>query len=196
MDNFNDIKQIWLTAKVDSLPKASKVVKTIKRFHIKHILKSGILIIVAILLGAIMVWVMFDYKSKLLVTRIGEILIILPIYIILYINFSSLKRLPNWKNCSNDQFILFLKNEQIKLISFHKRVQSIGFALVSIGLLLYLFEFACQKIILMVATYSLAFIWLAICWFIIRPFMIRRKIKKLNETIERLENLSTQLLNE
>ncbi len=196
MDNFNDIKQIWLTAKVDNLPKASKVVKAMKRFRIKHILKSGSLIIVAILLGVIMVWVMFDYQSKLLVTRIGEILIILPIYIILYINSSSLIRLPNWKNCSNEQFILFLKNEQIKLISFHKRAQLVGFALVSIGLLLYLFEFARQQIILMVAIYLLALIWLAICWFFIRPIMTKRKIMKLNETIEKLENLSMQLLNE
>ena len=195
MDNFNDIKKIWLTANVSALPKPGEVVKTIKRYRVKHGIRNGALILFTLIMVAVMCWVLFAYRSNLLVTRIGEAFFFIAMFILLGTNVKSLSRISTQKNFSNGEFISFLKQEQVRQISFQKRTQVIGFALASTGLLLYIFEMVYQHTVMMIVTYLLTGIWIAVCWFVIRPLSIKRKTKKLTGTIEKLERLSTQLSN-
>ena len=195
MDNFNDIKKIWLTANVSALPKPGEVVKTIKRYRVKHIIKNGALILFTLIMVAVICWVLFAYKSNLFVTKIGEAFFFIALFILLGTNVKSLSRISTQKNFSNGEFISFLKQEQVRQISFQKRTQVIGFALASTGLLLYIFEMVYQHTVMMIVTYLLTGIWIAVCWFVIRPLSIKRKTKKLTGTIEKLERLSTQLSN-
>ena len=193
MDNFNDIKKIWLTANVSALPKPDEVVKTIKRYRFKHSIKNAALILFTLIMVAVMCRVLFAYRSHLFVTRIGEAFFFIAMFILLGTNAKSLSRISTQKNFSNGEFISFLKQEQLRQISFQKRTQVIGFAFASTGLLLYIFEGVYQNTVMMIVAYLLTGIWIAVCWFIIRPLAIKRKTKKLTGTIEKLERLSTQL---
>ena len=195
MDNFNDIKKIWLTANVSVLPKADEVVKTIKRYRFKHGIINGALILFTMIMVAVMCWVLFAYKSHLLVTRIGEVFFFIAMFILLGTHVKSLRRISTQENYSNDEFINFLKQEQVRQISFQKRTQVIGFAFASIGLILYIFEMVYHHTVVLIVAYLLTGIWIAVSWLIIRPLSIKRKTKKLTETIEKLERLSTQLSN-
>ena len=195
MDDLNDIKQIWLTSNVNALPKAEEIVKIIRRHRLKLIAKNVALILFVILMVAVMCWVLFTYSPKLFVTRIGEACFFVALFILLGAGATSLIRATTFKNYTNEAYINFLKKEQQRQFSFQKTTQVIGFAFASIGLLLYLFELIYGNIMVLVIAYLLAIIWIAASWFIVRPISIRRKAKKLNETISKLERISAQLLN-
>src|SRR5882757_7454503 len=108
MDNLNDIKEIWLTADINGLPTADTIVKTIRSYRLNHTIKNAALILFTLLLVAVMCRVLITYKSHLLVTRTGEVCMFIAMFIILFANMSSLRRISNQKDCSNDEFIHFL----------------------------------------------------------------------------------------
>ena len=92
MDNLNDLKAIWLTAKTDSLPDSHEMVQIVRKFRNKKLLKITALVIAAIVLVAIMIWVVFVYKSTMLSTRLGEAFIIIAGIILIATNLNSLLR--------------------------------------------------------------------------------------------------------
>jgi hypothetical protein len=94
---------------------------------------------------------------------------------------------------SNSEFIQFLKREQLRQINFYKRTQVAGFILASAGLLLYIFEAVYRNTTWMILAYMLAAAWIGLCWFVVRPFAMKRKMKSLQDTISRLESLSNQI---
>jgi drug/metabolite transporter (DMT)-like permease len=177
MDRLDDIKKVWLTTTVSNLPESSDLIKTFKKFRLKLLIKNVGLILLILFLIGVMISVMFNYKSNQLSTRIGEICMILAALILLGSGTASYRRISGWRNCSNEQYIKLLKIEQLKLVSFQKSKQVIGF------------------VIMMLCTYLFLAIWLAVCWFIIGPYSLKRKTLKLSETINKLEKLSAQLMN-
>ncbi|HEV7621985.1 MAG TPA: hypothetical protein VGO09_09635 [Flavisolibacter sp.] len=195
MDNLNDIKNTWLRADVNTLPKAEAVVKAIKNYRLMIVVKNSTLIVLTLVMLGTMCWVLFAYKSGLVTTRIGEACFFMAIFILLVTNTNSIRRIQSRKNYSNEAFLIFLKQEQLRQINFQKRTQVIGFALGSIGLVLYIFELVYKSTIFMAVGYSLLLLWLLVCWFILRPKAIKRKNDKFMETIRTLERLSNQLSN-
>ena len=77
MDNLNDIKALWLTAKTDSLPSSDEMLRIVKKFRNNRLRKKLTIIFVALVCAAIEVAAMFVYKSTMITTRIGEVLIII-----------------------------------------------------------------------------------------------------------------------
>ena len=196
MDNFNEIKKIWLSANATALPKAANILQTIKKYRLKQILKTGGLVVLTLFLILTMCWVLFAYHSQLISTRIGEACIFFAMFILLSVNVRSLKRVSKSKTFSNSEFLTFLKQEQLRLIRYQKKTQVIGFLLASVGLLFYLYEGVHTRFSVMIISYVGLIIWCCICWFIIHPKAMERKTKKLNETIVKLEQFLEQLQNE
>jgi uncharacterized membrane protein YfcA len=193
MDNFNDMQQLWRTVDTSLLPETAGIIKTIRQYRRKHTIRIVAFIMAALAMLAAMIWVLFAYRSNLLSTRIGEACFLLAILILLANNANSLRRISA-RNNNNADFILFLKQEQLRLVHFLKRTQVIGFALASVGLLLYLFESVYrEKALTMLTVYFLATAWLLFNWFVIRPRAMRKKMQKLKDTIQKLEELSSQL---
>ena len=196
MDNFTDIKDIWLSANINALPGAGEMIKTIKRYRLKSIIKNISMVLLLLFMLAAMVWVVFVYKSHMITTRLGEACFFIAIFILLAIKADSLKRISAQKDYSNNSFIDFLKQEQQHQVNFFKRTQLIGFSFSAVGLLLYIFEEVHTDVIRMITGYSLLAIFFLAGWFIVRPIAIRKKTKKLNAMIEKLEGFSKQLSND
>jgi hypothetical protein len=193
MEQLNELKAIWLTANVETLPKADAAVKAIKAFRLNQVFKAASLIVAALILMCVMIWVLIDYKSTMAVTHIGETFMFIAIFIILGAGVGSLKRISASGSHTNQGFINFLKQERQKQFVFEGRTKVIGFAFASAGLLLYLFEFTHSDSTLMAGAYIVAAAWCAASWFVVRPRMIRRNVRRINESIEKLERLLTQL---
>jgi len=193
MEHLNELKAIWLTANVETLPKADAAVKAIKAYRLKQAFIAAAQIIAALILMCVMIWVLIDYKSTMAVTRIGEAFMFIAIFIILGAGAGSLKRISASGSHTNEGFINFLKQERQKQFLFEGRTKVIGFAIASAGLLLYLFEFTHTDSTLMIGTYIAAAAWCAVIWFVVRPRMMKRNVRRMNESIEKLERLLTQL---
>jgi hypothetical protein len=193
MDNLNDIKNIWMTANVDGLPNAEEIIRTIKRYRLKHVVKNAIFILFILLLAAAMMWVVFMYKSRMWTTRIGEACFFIAMFMLLATKAGSLKRITVPQTNSNNNFIDFLKQEQQHQFHFFKRTQIVGFVFSAAGLILYIFESVHNDATTMTVAYSLLAIFLSAGWLILRPIAMRKKTARLNEMIEKLQELSTQL---
>ncbi|MDB5230949.1 MAG: hypothetical protein JWN76_1754 [Chitinophagaceae bacterium] len=195
MDNLSEIKNIWLSANLTSLPQTGEMMKTIKRYRLKLVLKKTGMILLTLILAAVMIWVVCVYHSQLLVTRIGEACIFIALVILLIINTGTLVRVSAIKNCTNSEFLEYLKAARRRQTIFQQRTQVLGLSFASAGLCLYLFEAVRKDIQLAILTYTLAISWLALNWFVFRPRVNRKKAKELNERIEKIQNLSNQLSN-
>jgi hypothetical protein len=192
MNDFNDIKDLWQSARANDLPGAKEVVRSIKNYRAKQVIKNIAVIAMALFLVAVMVHVVFTYKSVMLTTRLGEACFFLALFILIGISIQALSRVPAKGDHSNGSFLHYLKQEQLKLISFYKRTQAFAFAVSAAGLGLYLFE-GLKDANWLIAGYACFTVYVLACWFILRPLAFRAKTKKLREEIMKLEKLSGQL---
>jgi hypothetical protein len=195
MNNLDELKQIWMSTGLEKLPNSGEILKAIKRHHQKEALKKVSLILFTVLLVLIMCWVVFDYKSRLASTRIGEVCMFIAMFILLGANAISLIKMSARVYYSNEEYISFLKQKQLQQYRRTKKTQLIGFLFASAGLLLYLFEGVYKNPILLFTGYILVVAWISCSWFILRPWAVKRKTRKLNETVSNLERLSAQLEN-
>lgn len=193
MDNLNDIKKIWHTANTAALPGVDKIRSVIKKHRRNKLLKLTAVIITALFLIAVMVTVMFNYKSAMISTRVGEVCIMAACLILLIANARSLKRFYRYNDYSNKEFIAFLEETRVRRSNYYKRTQVVGLAIASAGLLLYIYEEARRHDLWVGLTaYSVAIAYMLIIWLVIRPRAFKRQNRKLDETIKKLNALSKQ----
>jgi len=193
MDNLNDLKAIWLTAKTDSLPDSDEMVRIIKKFRNQKLLKIALLVFTAIILVSVMILVMFIYKSTMLTTRLGEIGIIMAGLILIITNINSLIRFYKLKDCSNKDFIGFLEHTRQRRLFYYKKTQVVALALCSLGLALYIFEVVYTNTLLWIVCYALLGAYIAVLWLVVRPRVFKKQAKKLDAEIKRIETIAKQI---
>jgi uncharacterized membrane protein YqjE len=193
MDNLNDIRAIWLTAKTDSLPNSDEMLRIVKKFRNQRLCRKLAIIFTALSIMGLIVFTVFVYKSTMITTRLGEALTIMACVILVYTNTRSLKRFINLKDCSNKEFIEFLEQTRRNQVYYHKKTQVLGMALSSVGLVLYQYELVYKDMTMFIIIYSITVIWILILWLVLRPRNFRKQSLKLDETMRKLEVISKQL---
>jgi|SRR6185503_6262789 len=193
MDNLNDLKAIWLTAKTDTLPGSAEMARIVKKHRNQKLLKTSGLIFAALLLVGAMVSVVFEYRSKMITTRIGEALIIAAGIILIITNLSTLSRFYKLTPCSNKEFIQFLEHTRLRRLFYYKWTQAIALSFCSAGLLFYIYEGVHQQTGLFISSYAAVVLYLLVMWLYVRPRVFKKQWDKLSATIERLEKISKQL---
>jgi uncharacterized membrane protein YqjE len=193
MDNLNDIRAIWLTAKTDSLPNSDEMLRIVKKFRNQRLRRKLAIIFTALSIMGLIVFTVFVYKSTMITTRLGEALTIMACVILVYTNTRSLKRFINLKDCSNKEFIEFLEQTRRNQVYYHKKTQVLGMALSSVGLVLYQYELVYKDMTMFIIIYSITVIWILILWLVLRPRNFRKQSLKLDETMRKLEVISKQL---
>ncbi len=193
MDNLNDLKKIWHTADTTGLPNSKEIMEMGKKFRDQKFRKKLFLIITTIISTGLMIAAMFFYKSQLVITRIGEICIVISGAMLIYTNTNSIGRFYRYKDYSNKEFIAFLEQTRLNQIYFYKKTQFISMLFYTVGLLFYLFELVRGNTVLLIIFYTLSITGLLILWLYQRPRSFKKQTAKLNETIQRLKALSDQL---
>jgi predicted nucleic acid-binding Zn ribbon protein len=193
MDNLSELKAIWQTAKTDSLPHSDEMVRIIRKFRNKKLLKIGAMVFMAIVLVLLMVWVVFVYKSTMLSTRIGEAFIIIAGIILIATNINSLIRFYKLTDCSNKDFIKFLELTQKRQLFYYQKTQVVAMAFCASGLLFYIYEGVYKNTALFIGGYALLMAYLLGVWLFLRPRVFMRQAKKINDEIERVKAISAQI---
>ncbi len=192
MNNLDELKSIWLTAKTDSLPATQEIIHIIKKYRNKILQKKITVIVTALILVAIMIAVAFIYKSKMITTRLGEILIVAAGCILIFSNARSIRRFYDLQSFNNKDFLKFLEKTRKNQIHFYKKTQVAGLALCSAGLLLYIFEPVHNNIFLSIGAYVCIIIYIMALWFLIRRRMFKKHANELQKMIDKLKSLSKQ----
>lgn len=193
MDNLDDLKAIWHSAKTDSLPTSKEMLQLIKKFRSQKLRNKWIIIVVSCLLSLLMIVILVTVPFKLFITYLGGGLIAASSVLLAATNIKSLKRFYQLDNCSNQEFLAFIEQTRQNQIYYYKKTQAVIMLLSAIGLLLYLFELATRHPKWFVGIYLLSIIYLLIMWFIVRPRRFKKEAEKLNATRQRLEKISNQL---
>jgi hypothetical protein len=193
MDNLNDIKTIWRSANVDGLPTSQEMKGVVRKYRRQKLAKKAGTIMVTLFLLALMIGVVLFYPSVLLTTRIGEGCMLIAIVILVVNNTRSLARVYRLRNLSNKAFLEYLDLAQRGHIRFYKRTQVVGLGLISIGLLLYLFELVYKSLVAFLVAYGLTAVYLLVMWFVVRPRFFQRKKRKFDTLREKAEKIAGQL---
>jgi len=192
MDNLDDLKALWLSAKTDSLPQPEEMLRMVKKFRDQRIRRKVIIIVIALLCAVIMFWGMLFDGFTMFTTYIGDVLMIISCIILVVTNLRSIKRFYQLKDCSNAEFVQFIERTRQNQIYFYKNTQVIAMSITSVGLMLYWYELVHRKPALTIIIYSATIIYLGVMWFVVRPRVFKKNARKLNEMLERLEKISKQ----
>lgn len=193
MDNLNDLKAIWLTAKTDDLPRPKEMLRIVKKFRNDRLRKKIVIIVLSLAIIALLIVTGAISGSSGITTITAEILTIAACAILVFTNTRSMKRFIHLKDCSNREFLEFLEQTRRNQAYYYKITQVWGMALSSAGLLLYLWEPIRARLTLGIILYAVAIAWILFLWLYLRPRNFKRQGAKLNETIKRLEKIEHQI---
>lgn len=194
MDTHIDFKKIWNKQETNA-PKVEDLYKkldTLKRTQLlKLIIVNFTLLITIVLVGFI--W--FYYQPDYLSTKIGIVLTILAmiIFLVPYNRQWSLLTKSSTESSSKESLLNLIRLKEKQLFQ-QTTMLSIYFVMLSLGIVLYLFEYVSKmSITLGVTVYVAMILWIAVNWFYLRPKIIKKQQEKTNRLISRLQNLCKQL---
>lgn len=194
MDNLDDLKAIWHTAKTDSLPSSKEMLQIIRKFRSQKLKSKWLVIICSCLLSLFIVIVLFIVHFHLASTYIGGGLMAASGLLLAATNIRSLKRFYQLEDCSNLEFLDFIEQTRQNQIYYYKKTQAVIILLCSAGLLLYIYEATTTgHPMWFIGIYLVSIGYLAVMWFIVRPHYFKKDQEKLNTTRQRLEKISNQL---
>ena len=193
MDNLDDLKAIWHTAKTDSLTSSNEMLRLIRKFRNQKLRSKWLSIITSLLISILITTVLFIVHFKLISTYIGGALMVVSGLLLAASNIRSLKRFYQLEDCSNLEFLAFIEQTRKNQIRYYNRTMIWIVIICSIGWVLYLYEITYQNPLVCFAVYSVIVIYLAVMWFIVRPRSFKRDAEKLNSMQQRLEKILRQL---
>jgi len=196
MDNLNDLKAIWLTANTDSLPASGEMLRMAKKFRNGKIRHKLIMIFIAVLLAAVMIFGAINNGLTMVSSWIGEACLIVTCMLLAFTNIRSIRRFIDFKDSTNKEFIEFMEQTRRNQLYYYQKTQVAGMGISSIGLLLYFYEIVYRDTVVFIITYSIAFLYLAFMWFYIRPRNFKRQNLKMDKTVRKLHDISNQIKNE
>ncbi|MEZ4859543.1 MAG: hypothetical protein R2781_12135 [Flavobacteriaceae bacterium] len=193
MDNNVNLDELWANQKANP-PKIEELFLKLDKIKRKNITKLIIVNILMIATIAFIIFIWLYFEPKLITTKIGIILTIAGITIYMFVYnqlIPSLRETTQYQ--SNSEFL----KSVIKLKERQKFLQSkmlqFYFVTLTLGICMYLYEYVSQFTFpLAIFAYSATLIWIAFNWFYLRPRVIRKELDKLNEIIEKFENISRQ----
>jgi hypothetical protein len=192
MDNLDDLKALWLSAKTDSLPQPEEMLRMVKKFRNQKLRRKIILIIVALACCIIMLIGIFVDGATMPSTYIGDVLLMASCGILAVTNIRSVKRFYDLKDCSNSEFVQFIERTRQNQIYFYKKTQVVAMTISSVGLMLYWYELVHRNTMLTIIIYSATVVYLGVMWFVVRPRVFKKEARKLDAMLERLEKISKQ----
>ena len=193
MSNNIEFKDLW-QKKICEPPNLSEVYYLANKVKRQLFIKT---ILINIILGStaafiIVIWIY--YKPQLPTTQIGICLTILAIFSFVLAQNRILPHLKKEKDDVNlNDYLLKLKNIRQKEMFMQTTMMNLYFVLLSLGILLYMYEYVAKTFLSISLTYGITLAWFVFNWFYIRPKTIKKQQNKTNLVITKLENLQKQL---
>ncbi|CAN5449502.1 hypothetical protein BH11BAC2_BH11BAC2_00590 [soil metagenome] len=192
MSNQQDFKALWnqQDANAPDIKALYKKANQYKRKSIvKLVLTNILLIATSLFIGSI--W--YYFQPEMTSTKIGIILIIVAMVLYLAafnLMIPLLNKIGSEMNAKEYlQKFQALKQKQIFL---QTTMMNLYFFLLSLGLALYMYEYAVRSLPFMIVVYALTFTWIGISWFYLRPKKIKSETLKLEELLHKFERINEQ----
>jgi uncharacterized membrane protein YciS (DUF1049 family) len=193
MSNNIEFKDLW-QKKTSEPPNLSEVYALANKAKKQLFIKTILINIIFGLTAAFIITIWVYYKPQLLTTKIGICLTILAISSFILAQNSILPFLKKEKDNFNlNDYLLQLKNIRKKEMFMQTTMMNIYFILLSLGILLYMYEYVEKTFLSIIFAYGITILWFAFNWFYLRPKTIKKQQEKSNLLITKFENLQKQL---
>lgn len=190
MENDFDMEALW---KKQAVPAANpaEIRKRIGAFRRSSLWKVFFLNAVLVLTVAFLIFVWVYFQPRLLTTKIGILVGILPMGMVVlsHRKLVSLYRALDAKQPNMDYLdhLLRLKEREHFL---QTRVMNLYFVLLPLGLMLYMYEYTLgMSGAFRVAAYVALLLWVAFNWFVLRPRIVGRRRRKMDALIGEVERI-------
>ena len=189
-----DFKELWASQKSEqpNLADLLQRVDRYKKLRRRHTVLANLSLSIT---AAFILFVWYYYQPQLVTTKIGIVIIIaaIALYIIAINKDRSLFRKADESN-NNQQYLNNLLEIKAKQHVVETTVLNIYFALLSLGIALYMYEYASRMtMVWATVTYGITAVWILLNWFYLRPLQIRKQQARLNGLIGKLKSIQVQL---
>jgi hypothetical protein len=189
-----DINSIWKSQAVPP-PNLKELQAKIKKFRAKRIRKVWFINVTLILTLMFVLAIGFSVNPQYISTWLGIVLTVLSMVMVLLVYN---KVLPLYKSLddqsSNQLYMETLLTIKQKEAFLSKKLMNLYFVLLSLGIALYMIEYAMKmELKWAITTYVVTIGWFLLNWFVLRPKQIKKQQEGLNAIIDELQSLSNQL---
>ncbi|UKJ08874.1 hypothetical protein [Solitalea lacus] len=179
------------------MPDVKEIIEKARSFNAKarfSVLRLNIVLSITI---AVVLGILIYFKPEYLTTKIGVLLAVIAMVMVITGQNKMIKMLFKFNSSeeSSQQYLQNLILYRNRLANFQRQTMSIYFALLSLGIGLYMIEYTVRmQWAYALLVYSITFAWIAVNWFYFRPRQIKKQQEKVNEMIIQLERVSSQLI--
>lgn len=197
METNLDLKKIWGKQYIPiiDVQEVLKKIEVYKRSKIKKVVMLNVILFFTILF-ILLIWIYF--KPQFISTKIGIVLTVAAMLIVIFFNSKMKNTLSKVnENQSNEAYLKNLKTIKLHENRIQTKVMSLYFVLLSFGIMLYIYEYISKMTIVIQIVFCLALVlWIVFNWFVLRPRIIKKNQREINDLIEQLERIENQLIEE
>ena len=195
MSDFNDIQNLWQSQPAVKIPDVELIIKAANKNR-KQMITKNVLALVTLggtLIFSAYIGLVADFQF--VTTKLGIVIIMISISAALIINSQLLSLILNKTNdvASNQDYLNQLIAYRNKQRFFQTKGIAAYFLLLTLGFILYLYEFYARNHAFGIKAYATTLLWIAFAWFYLRPRRIKKQEKKINDLISQIESISGQL---
>jgi hypothetical protein len=191
MQNFDDIKNLWQKTEEKNLPDAAEILLQVQKARKKMLLKTiggGLILCFTFVFIALLA---IHYQFQQWTTRTGIILTLIAIIMGIIFNSKLVQLLLKQSDLtlSNAEYL----QQLVRFRTTQRLIQTKGitfyFILLTVGIVLYMYEFAQRDLVFGICAYAITLAWIAFNWFYTRKRTIEKQQKAIDEQIANIERL-------
>lgn len=189
-----DFKNIW-KQQTSNKPNMEELLGKLKKFRNQNLRKLILTNIGLVLTSLFILFIWYRYQPQMITTKIGIILVILAMVIFLFVYnkmFMVFYKIDQTQSNSGYlQSLYVVKNKQ-KLMQ--TTILNVYFIMLFLGICSYMYEYTSRMTLGSgILAYAVTLVWIAFNWFYLRPRTIKKQEGKIDELINKFEEINNQL---
>lgn len=189
-----DFKNIW-KQQTSNKPNLEELLGKLKKFRNQNLRRLIFANIGLIATSLVILFIWYRYQPEMITTKIGMVLVVLgmAIFLLAYNKmFMVFYKIDQTQ--SNHEYLQSLYQVKSKQKFMQTTILNLYFIMLFLGICFYMYEYTSKMTLgSAVLTYSVTSLWVAFNWFYLRPRTIKKQQGKLDELINKFEEINNQL---
>lgn len=194
MDSNIDFKNIW-KLQTSNKPNMEELLGKLKKFRNQNLRRLVFANIGLIATSLLILFIWYRYQPEMITTKIGIVLVVLGMVIfLLAYNKMFMVFYKIDQTQSNNEYLQNLYVVKNKQKFMQTTILNLYFIMLFLGICFYMYEYTSRMTLgSAILTYAVTSAWIAFNWFYLRPRTIKKQQGKLDELINKFEEINNQL---
>jgi len=194
MDSNIDFKNIW-KQQTSNKPNMEELLGKLKKFRNQNLRRLVFANIGLIATSLLILFIWYRYQPEMITTKIGIVLVVLGMVIfLLAYNKMFMVFYKIDQTQSNNEYLQSLYVVKNKQKFMQTTILNLYFIMLFLGICFYMYEYTSRMTLgSAILTYAVTSAWIAFNWFYLRPRTIKKQQGKIDELINKFEEINNQL---